>query len=185
MVHLLSNVYDTEKQRGNYVSYSQVEHCGRKEKFSPLWKVLSSLYCSTLLYLSQCFPPSQLHYSWWAVLSIKLVSLLNVAGKFYVHDQLHLLCPLFSCFWTHSVAQCCFWLPKSTSCECVTWKEHDMNTAIRNKKLGLRFAVLDCSYLLEFNKSMLQSHICLVLNTTCKHLCYYCHVYFCELVSHI
>jgi hypothetical protein len=120
------------------------EHCGREEKFSPLWKVFSTLYCSKFLQLSQCFPPSQLHYSWWVVLIIKLVSLLNVAGKFSLYDQLHLLLPLFSCFWTHSViTQCCFSLPKSTSCKCVTWKEHDVKTVIRNKELGLWLAVLD------------------------------------------
>jgi hypothetical protein len=92
------------------------------------------MYCSTFLYVSQCFPPSQAHYSWWVVLSIKLVTMLNVAGKFHVHDQLYLLFPSYSCCWIHSVALGCFSLPKSTSCECVTWKEHDVKTVIRNKK---------------------------------------------------
>jgi hypothetical protein len=142
LVHLLNNVYDIKTHRENYVSYSQVEHSGRKEKFSPLWKIFCTLYCSTFLYVSQCFPPSQLHYSWWAVLSIKLVSLLNVAAKFYVHDQLHLLFPLFPCFWTHSVAHCCFSLLKSTSCKCVTWKEHDVKTVIRNLSVIGHFGLL-------------------------------------------
>jgi hypothetical protein len=114
LVHLLSNVYNIKAQRDNNFSYSQVEHSGRKEKCSPLWNIFCTLYSSTFLYVSQCSPPSQLHYSWWAVLSIKLVSLLNVAAKFYVHYQLHLLFPLLPCFWTHSIAQCCFSLPKST-----------------------------------------------------------------------
>jgi hypothetical protein len=176
LVHLLSNVYDSKAQRENYVSYSQVEHSGRKEEFSPLWKTFCTLYCSTFLYLSQCSPPSQLHYSWWAVLSIKLVRLLNVAAKFYVHYQLHLLFPLFSCFWTHSIAQCCFSLPKSTSCKCVTWKEHDVKTVIRNLSVIGHFGLLiftgvQQKYVTKRQISSLKSHLrVFVLLLSCSFL---------------
>jgi hypothetical protein len=51
----------------------------------------------------------------------------------------------------------------------------------KKQKTCLWLAVVDCWHLLEFNKSLLQSHRFLVLNTICKYLCYYCHVYFCEM----